>query len=350
MSLSNLPREILLDITDHLGDKATNALARTNHQVYDLLNPYLYRRDVTKPKSRSLTWAANIPDLYDDAVTNGLARTDLQGSNLSNQYLYRQLDFTRPHSKSLNWVIRNGVEGTIRLALDAGRYSNPISESFHVALQLVVQKRCLHFVKMLLSVDGIDPNYGGGSALISATKLGQGGIIQSLLAAVNINPNVRDQDHKTPLHLACERGYEDIVELFLARDDVDLNAGSDRFGTPLIAASYNNRVKIINLLLAKDGIDVNFIHKGKNTAISIAVGMGSTPVVKSLLASDNLDLNIVQQALVNSANLGDINITKLLLNYPKIDPNSAADNNGFTALMWAIRHCQAPLRPGRYRC
>ena len=337
MSLSDLPREILLDITDHLGDAATNALARTNHQVYSLLNPYLYRRDVIKPKSKSLTWAANIPDLYDDAVTNALARTDLQGSNLPNQYLYRQLDLTRPQSRSLNWVIRNGVEGTIRLALDAGRYLNPIPESFNVALQLVVQKRCLHFVQMLLNVDGIDPNYGGGAALISATKLCQSGIVRSLLAADNINPNVRDQHHKTPLHSACEMGYVAIVRLLLARDDVDPNAGSDRFGTPLIAACYNKHVEIINLLLAKDGIDVNFIHNGKNTAISIAVGMGSTPVVKSLLARDDLNLNIVQQALVSSAYLGDINIVKLLLNYPDIDPNSAADHNGFTALMWAIR-------------
>jgi hypothetical protein len=57
MTLSNLPNEIIFNIADQLDDAGMNALARTNSQMYNLLNIYLYRRDVTKPwSSRSLTW------------------------------------------------------------------------------------------------------------------------------------------------------------------------------------------------------------------------------------------------------------------------------------------------------
>jgi hypothetical protein len=49
MPLSDLPNEIILEIADHLRDRATNTLARTNYHIYNLLNGYLYRRDVTQP-------------------------------------------------------------------------------------------------------------------------------------------------------------------------------------------------------------------------------------------------------------------------------------------------------------
>ena len=47
MPLSDLPNEIILEIADHLRDRATNTLARTNYHIYNLLNGYLYRCDTT---------------------------------------------------------------------------------------------------------------------------------------------------------------------------------------------------------------------------------------------------------------------------------------------------------------
>ena len=88
MPLSNLPREIILDIADHLDDSGLNALARTNSQMYQFLNKYLYRHDVTRAWSRSLIWA-----------------------------------------------IQNGAEATAQRAIDAGGHLDPFPESFHIALQ-----------------------------------------------------------------------------------------------------------------------------------------------------------------------------------------------------------------------
>jgi hypothetical protein len=61
MALSDLPTEMILklnlNIADQLDVAGTNTLARTNRRMYDLLNGYLYLRDVTNSHSMSLTWA-----------------------------------------------------------------------------------------------------------------------------------------------------------------------------------------------------------------------------------------------------------------------------------------------------
>jgi hypothetical protein len=49
-------------------------------------------------------------------------------------------DVTRPRSKSLPWAAELGVEGTVQRALYAGRNFNPVAESFHNALQGAVDQ------------------------------------------------------------------------------------------------------------------------------------------------------------------------------------------------------------------
>ena len=82
MPLSNLPSELLLDISDYLDEAELNSLACTNGSLYNLLNTQLYRRDMA-----------------------------------------------RPHSKSLAWASENGVEGTVKRVVDANRCFNLILES-----------------------------------------------------------------------------------------------------------------------------------------------------------------------------------------------------------------------------
>jgi len=48
MPLSDLPSEIILEIADQLPIGGISALSRTNRLFYNLLNGYLYRRDVTR--------------------------------------------------------------------------------------------------------------------------------------------------------------------------------------------------------------------------------------------------------------------------------------------------------------
>ena len=292
MPLSNVPREILLNITDYLDDVEINALTRTNGQIYHFLNPHLYRRDVTKSDGKSLTWSATY-----------------------------------------------GMEGTLRLALAAGRNLHLVPESYQTALQLAAEFGRLPLIKILLNVDGVDPNYGNGSAILSAAQWGHNEIVELLLAVANINPNVR-YDDKTPLHWACELGHVSIVRQFLARDDVDLNTLCERSGTPLTTACYNRRIEVVSLLLAKEDVDVNLQNnRDGNTPLMIAVEMGLVQLVESLLTRDDLNPNIANNQRVHvlglSAFLGDVDIVKLLLGCPNIDINFAG-RDGNTALILAL--------------
>ena len=110
-----------LSDVNFLDDAGTNALLRTNSEVYHLLNYYLYRWDLTKPKPKG--------------------------------------------SISLIWAIKNENEATVERVLAAGRHLGTISESYQTALQLAAGQGCVrvHLVKRLLQVDGINPNFGGRS-------------------------------------------------------------------------------------------------------------------------------------------------------------------------------------------
>ena len=95
MPLSDLPNEIILEIADHLRDKAMNALARTSYGTYNLLNGYLYRRDVTRQAGGS----------------------------------------------SLKWGVLNDNEGTIKHATAAGHYLDPLPLCYRKALEVAIRRR-----------------------------------------------------------------------------------------------------------------------------------------------------------------------------------------------------------------
>jgi ankyrin repeat protein len=175
MPLSNLPREILLNIAEPLGDAGINALSRTNSQLYGLLNKFLYSRDM-RSRSRSLLWAAE-----------------------------------------------NRVEATIQLALAAGRNLDFIPESYHTTLQAAAIGGYTRLVQLLLEVEGINPNFAGGleqcAPIILAAERHHSAIVELLLAAPNIDPNVRDLESNSPLFFACWNGNVSIVKQLLARKD-----------------------------------------------------------------------------------------------------------------------------------
>jgi ankyrin repeat protein len=254
MSLSDLPKEIILGIANFLDDAETNALLRTNSEVYHLLNYYLYRRDLTKPKPKE--------------------------------------------SISLIWAIKNENEAIVERVLAAGRDLGTIPESYQTALQLAAGQGCVHLVKRLLQVDGINPNFGGRSQsppLVLAAENGHSATVELLLAMDNIDPNVCEGPQSgSPLLFACRMGHVSVVKQLLARDDVDLNAcGFYGYLTPLIAACHRHDAEMVDLLIAKDGTDVNLQDIHGNTPLIIAVQQILPSMqrhVESLLR-DDLDTN-----------------------------------------------------------
>ncbi|KAN0085280.1 Ankyrin repeat-containing domain protein [Elaphomyces granulatus] len=318
-SLSGLPSELLLAIADHLDDRYMNTLVRTNKQIYDFLNRYLYVRDTI-----------------------------------------------RPESKSLRWGLNNGVKGTIQHALDAGRGFVPAPKAYNIALQTAASQGYADFVELLLGID-VNPNFEEGSLcpLLLAAERGHTAVVNLLLARVDIDPNVTDTEFSSPLLHAYMRGHISVAKQLLARDDVDPNTlGLDGWATPLMLACANEDPEMVNLLLAKDGIDVNLSNIDGQTSLMIAARLRSVAVLESLLTRDDLDPNITDSggcpiselalteqninrnlmgeglnrtALMGACIAGHPDIVQLLMNIKGIDVNQQ-DSVGLTALCLAIRN------------
>src|SRR3984957_6435861 len=182
MSLSSLPKDIPLYLAGYLNDAEVNALCQTNNEIRDLLSVTLYRRDLPK---------------------------------------------------SLRWGISNGLMGTVQRAVDAvSQHWDRIPEAYNIALQAAAEQGNVDLVKLLLKVDGINPNFGDHSKsapLILAAKNGHSDVVELLLATVNVDPDVRDQYSASPLFYACKNAYKSkayvsIVKQLLNRGDVDPNA------------------------------------------------------------------------------------------------------------------------------
>jgi ankyrin repeat protein len=263
MTLLALPTEIIQLIGDQLDDAGLNALIQAHRHMHQLLNGCLYRRDVIKPysTSRSLAWAT-----WDSTSSEATARKD-----------------------------------TVLCAIEAGRHLKQVPDNFHTALALAASDGYAHIVKALLTLDGINPNFGGRFAppLILATKRGPShcAIVKMLLAAVNIDPNVRDIFGSTPLHFACSwKDNLPLVKQLLARKDVDPNILRD-LCHPL---TLTQDLDIIKLFLARPDVDINFQAPNGNTALMCAIRANnpkryrnaSDDVIKFLLDQEGIDVNL----------------------------------------------------------
>ena len=266
MLLPDLPTDVLLGIADYLHDADLNALSCINRQVYDILNWHLYRRDMTKSQ-RPWFW-----------------------------YWKRGMAVTRYWSRSLFWAIKNGVEGTLQWALAPGQHLDPLPDCYDCALVDAVNAGDVRLVKLLLKVDGLDPNLLRGLCerppLAEAARQGNIAVIELLLAAVDINPNAGDRFyHFSALHWACKIGHVHIVKQLLARDDVNVNAIDVYNSLPLHYGTMH--ADVVKLLLLREGIDVNAQNLRGWTALTLAAYYNGFEAAKLLLLleRDDIDLN-----------------------------------------------------------
>ncbi len=162
------------------------------------------------------------------------------------------------------------------------------------------------------------------TALHQAVQLGLVDIVQLLLER-GADPNLRDGDGDSPLHLAILNHHAQIIRQLL-NQGADPNAINDDGNTPLLLASESGDRHIVRLLLDK-GADPNLRDKSDNSVLHLAIGKGYEPVVAMLL-NQEADPNAINDdgntPLLLASESGYQHIVGLLLN-KGADPNLGTD-------------------------
>jgi ankyrin repeat protein len=253
MSFSNLPRELLFEIAYQLDDAGMNALCCTNRQIYDYLNGYLYRRDLTRLVCRSLSWARNNWGVEAQATVQQAIAAG------------RHLDHipAKQYGSILNVAASHGHTGTVELLLNEG-----INCDLDYALETAVYHGHAAIVELLLAVPNFDPNVHIRETI--ATYNGYDDISSHILA-----------------YSALE-GNDAIVKLLLDHPDIDPNCASECGISALMVAKGP---AVVKLLLDREDIDVNKQDAWGYTALIHQIDHGfSGEEAKFLLDQDDVSV------------------------------------------------------------
>lgn len=121
----------------------------------------------------------------------------------------------------------------------------------------------------------------------SAAYFGDLNQLKSLIRA-GADPNKRDYDGRSALHLAAARGFEDIAN-FLLHEGVDINAADNSGSTPILEAIKNGHDRVASLLF-KEGALLKIVNAG--SFLCSVVAKGDSDLLRRVL-SYGIDPNTI---------------------------------------------------------
>lgn len=312
-----------------------------------------------------------------DADLNALVRSNKSIYNSLNAHLYFS-DVTRGHDAALLWAASHGQLSTARKALAAGANINSRAGLNGTAIHIAAGGGHLQVLKLLLAVEGADPNAkdksSGVTPLCRAAVSGQDHVIEYLIYSCGADPNLSSIFHqKTPLILAteaktvktllatgrvnvnqqdiatnspllqaCTSGYVEIVKLLIAEETCDVNLQNNKGFAPLTQAVSCCHPEIVRILVSVDGIDINICDETQTLPpLIIAIRNGYTDIVRILLETGKANLGYCggvfsssTTPLLCAAEHSDEDIVRLLLAMPGVELDAQGAHE-YTPLLWS---------------
>ncbi|KAL2835486.1 ankyrin repeat-containing domain protein, partial [Aspergillus pseudoustus] len=278
MPLLALPNELLELIAEALPSaRHVSALARANHELFGLLNPYLYRQDARSGGSSALLWAGD-----------------------------------KGNVSTARFALRHRADV---------RSCNALKQS---PLLLAATNRHLPVARLLLQYEDVDVNahamvftkqktqdyfiYDYQTPIICAARNGDADMVHLLLQHpdLDINDMHKCNNRNTALIWAALEGHARIVDLLLSHKDIEMN-GKNLLGmSALSCAAREGHRAVVESLLSFPELDVNSkIHSDSlpqpelprslgyaRTALQLAVAGGHNAIVKLLLSRTDIDTRV----------------------------------------------------------
>lgn len=250
---------------------------------------------------------------------------------------------------SLHVATKIGCINSVSSLLENGANPNAQNDAGLTPLMFASQLGHIEIINQLIHFGG-DVNqsdFKGQTPLMAAAMGGQDKALKTLLQT-HADITIQANNGATPLFYAANIPYNENLEVAQTLLDagVSINQPDNNGNTALMIAAQNGHSNLIKLLL-ENGADVLQRNNDGNDALMSAVRNGHFHCAKLLIDSGANVLNTTKYGHNNlhyAAYFGYLNLIRLLAT--KIDINSQSchslleDNNGFTALHYAVQNKQ----------
>ncbi|XP_078041947.1 uncharacterized protein LOC144472596 [Augochlora pura] len=194
---------------------------------------------------------------------------------------------------AIHHVADRGDPDCMTVLLDAGCQLDLMTRKRDTALHLAAEASCVENVEILIErgANVHFKNHRGQTALHIAARSQSLECVEVLLKKGGCDPDIEDNDERTPLHLALGRSLlaYDVTE-FLIKWKANVNK-TDKYGyTPLHVAALNELSQCVDILI-QHGADLSARTKGGTSALSI------------ILRKTPTSLNVFKQRLDTSITL-----------------------------------------------
>jgi len=226
------------------------------------------------------------------------------------------------------------------------------------ALSTAAKEGFTDIMKILLDQPGVDINIKDNwyyTPLYHAIERDNPEIVKLLLDKSNVkeenslkgNINYEFQDGNTVLTLAAEKGNPDIMRMLLDYPGIDINFKTYKGLIPLTQAMKHNKPMIVEMMLSREDTRLDIIDDENESALHYSCDSNYVDCVRLFLNDKRCTEIIVNHNVPNrcgypsapllcAAYEGNIEIVKMLLEFPDIDLNVIWEAEGYTALLIAL--------------